>query len=113
MIVHGKERLFRLTVGASMAIAEICPDGDLERLSEAITGPYTKVLANACKIILALQAGYEDARAYDDPTYTPDYMTMEELQTLEPGDFKALEFEAIAQYTKDSKPSVETVAKKK
>lgn len=113
MIVHDKDRRFKLTVGASMKIAELCPDGDMNRLKEVLTGSYASIMKNVVAIILALQAGYEDAKAYDDPTYTPDYMTEEEIATLEPADFQRLETEAIAAYVADSKPTVEVEYKKK
>lgn len=113
MIVHGKERNLKLTIGASLAISEICPDGDLARLEECLTGSYSKVMQNVIHIILALQAGAEDARALDDPGYTPDYMTAAELETLEPDEFKELERAAIVQYKKDTTPTVKTTPKKK
>ena len=31
MLIHGKERRFMLTVGASMDIADLCPHGDITK----------------------------------------------------------------------------------
>ena len=112
MIVHGKDRAFRLTVGASLAIANLCPDGDLERLDEALTGTYAKIVNTAVSVVLALQAGAEDARALDDPTYTPDYMTAAELLSLDPAEFKAVQQAAILAYNGDITPSIEVDSKK-
>ena len=36
MKIGNKEYGFRLTVGASVQIAKLCPNGDLSRISEAI-----------------------------------------------------------------------------
>ena len=113
MIVHGKTRDFKLTIGASLAIAEICPDGDMERLGEVLTGPYHKVMKNAVSVILALQKGYEDARAIDEPGYVPDYMTAEEIMALAPDEFKALEQAAISAFKADLSATVDTEFKKK
>ena len=113
MIVHGKERLFKLTVGASLAIAELCPNGDLDRLSEVLKGSTAQIMSNAVKIIVALQHGYEDARAVDEPGYVPDYMTEAELYAIDMDDFKAFEREAVAVYNGDSSPTVDVESKKK
>ena len=112
MIVNGKERAFKLTVGASLAIANICPDGDLERLDEALTGNYAKIINNVVAVILALQKGAEDARALAEPDYTPDYMTADEVLALEPAELKTLERAAISAFKADSKTSIEVDSKK-
>lgn len=113
MIVHGKERNFKLTVGAALAIANLCPGGDLERLDEVLSGNYAKIINNVVSVVLALQAGAEDARKLDEPDYTPDYMTADELLALEPHEFKAIEQAAIFAYKADITPNVEVTPKKK
>ena len=40
MKIGNKEYGFRLTVGASLQIAKLCPNGDLSRISEAIGTQY-------------------------------------------------------------------------
>ena len=113
MIISGKDRAFSLTIGASLSIAELCPDGDLERLDEILTGNYAKVIPNVVSVVLALQKGGEDARALADPDYKPDYMTAAELMALTPDEFKAVENAAISAFNADAATSIETTSKKK
>ena len=40
MIIFGKERGFSFTVGASVEIAEMCPDGDLTKIEKFLSGKY-------------------------------------------------------------------------
>lgn len=40
--IYGKEYGFMLTAGAAVEIAALCPDGDLDKLSEALNGKDTK-----------------------------------------------------------------------
>ena len=72
MIINGKERKFFLTVGASCAIAELCPDGDIAKIGELFRGRYSKNMTSVAKFIAAMNRGYEErihgrrngARAY-------------------------------------------------
>lgn len=107
MTVHGKERNFKLTVGASEAIAEMCPDGDLARIGEILDGPYTAVAKVAMSVIAELNRGYEEAKGYEEPGYTPDPITIAELSTLEFRELVAMQREALAAFRRDSTPTVE------
>lgn len=113
MIIHGTERKFMLTIGASVEVADMCPDGDLSRLGEIFTGSYKKTVETSTKLILALNKGYEDAKAYDCPGYTPVYLTEKEVLSLPSADFKRLQLEAMAAFRADSKSKVELTETKK
>ena len=110
MIINGKERNFFLTVGASCAIAELCPDGDVANISELFKGRYSKNMTNLAKFIVAMNRGYEE-RMHPDAE-KPDVVTVRELMALTKEEFSQAEAEAIAAYIGDSKTTVETVEPK-
>ena len=113
MTVHGKERGFLLTVGASAEIAELCPGGELDRIGEVLEGPYAKTLRMVAKIIAAMSRGYENNRKYEEPGYVPDPLTVDEILALPTPELKALEDEALAKFAQDTKPAVEVEPGKK
>lgn len=106
MIINGKERNFFLTVGASCAIAELCPDGDIANIGELFSGRYSKNMTSLAKFIVAMNRGYEERMRPD--AEKPDVVTVRELMALTMDEFHQAEAEAIAAYTNDSKTTVET-----
>lgn len=113
MIVHGKERNFLLTVGASAEIAEMCPGGEISRIGEILEGPYNKVLRTTAKIIAAMSRGYENNRKYEEPGYVPEPLTVDEIMALPTGILHKLEEEALAKFNADTGTSVEIEEPKK
>lgn len=107
MLIHGKERKFMLTVGASQDVAKLCPDNDLKRMGELMQGDYVSITDNIMQLIVTLNSAYEAAQAYETPGYTPAPLTLEQLRTLTPAQLKALEKEALAAFVADSTPTVE------
>lgn len=108
MIVYGKERYFKLTVGASAAIADQCPDGDLTRIAEVFAQPYAAKINFLAHFIAALNAGYERARAFEDPTYQADPLTVPQIGALDQDTFLALQHEAMASFNGDVNTKIET-----
>lgn len=113
MIVHGKERKFRMTVGASAEIAKMCPNGDLRELGKIFTRNFVSDIGNIAKIIEILNHAEEEAHSYEDPTYTPDYMMAAEIMTLTPSELTELQKEAFGTIKKDSAQTVKTAPAKK
>lgn len=113
MQVHGREVGFRFTVGASVKISGLCPDGDISRLGEVLEGQYGRVARDSAAIIAALSEGYEQALAFEDPGYRAQPLTVEEIMTLRMGEFTALQAAALAAWSEDSKPTVEVEPEKK
>lgn len=113
MIVHGKERNFLLTVGASSEIADLCPGGDLSRIGEVLEGSYNKTLRTVAKMIAAMSRGYENNRKYEEPGYEPDPLTVDEIMSLPTKVLGELEAEALAKFSEDSGTSVEVEEPKK
>lgn len=110
MVINGKERKFFLTVGASCAIAELCPDGDIAKIGELFRGRYSKNMTSVAKFIAAMNRGYEE-RIHGDAE-KPDVVTVRELMALTMDEFRQAESEAIAAYMADSKTTVETAEPK-
>ena len=69
MQVYGREVGFRFTVGASAKIADLCPDGDIERLGELLDGSYGQVSRDTAAIVVALSEGYEQAQRFENLAY--------------------------------------------
>ena len=113
MQVHGREVGFRFTVGASARISDLCPDGDITRLGEVLEGQYGQVTRDTAAIMVALSEGYEQARSFEVPGHEPDPLTVDELFSLRPSEFNALQQAALAAWTEDSEPTVEVEPEKK
>lgn len=114
MIIHGKERGFCLTIGATIEIAEFCPNGDISKIGDAITkGGYAVQMSNICKMIVALNRGYEERRAFEEPGYVPDPLTEQEVRSLTTTDLTMLQGEAMVAFSRDSETTVETKTPKK
>lgn len=114
MIIHGKERGFALTIGATIEIAEFCPNGDISRIGDAITrGGFARQMTNICKLIVALNKGYEERRAFEEAGYIPDPITEAEVRSLTTADLTVLQEAAMAAFLKDSETTVEVKPPKK
>ena len=113
MTVFGREVGFLLTVGASAEIAELCPDGDIGKLVEVLSGTTSATLTNTARIIVALSRGYESNRAFSEPGYVPRPLTVQEVLALPQSVFLAMQKEAVAAYTASNQTRVEVEEDKK
>ena len=113
MQVYGREVGFRFTVGASARIADLCPDGDIERLGELLNGSYGKVSRDTAAIVVALSEGYEQAQRFEDLAYKPRPLSVEEIMSLRPTEFMELQQAALAAWVEDKKTTVEVEPEKK
>ena len=113
MKIHGKERGFLLTVGAASEIAKFCPDGDITRIEEAFPDSYGKSIDIMVKMVLILNKGYEQNKAYETEGYVPDPITEEELMVLPMTDLMQLLAVAMEKFKGDSTPEVELEEPKK
>lgn len=113
MVIHGKERRFMLTVGASAEIAEFCPDGDLAKMGVLFERPYEEEVRVIAKIVAALSRGYENSKKYEDPTHVADPLTAEEVLSLTVDEYKDLVAAALEAFRKDTQISVATESSKK
>lgn len=105
MKINGVNRKFRLTIGAVAEISAICPDGDIDRMSELFESKdLGSILTATAKIAVAMNK-------YTDPTIDP--LTVEEVFGLEMPEFTALQNEILAAYKGDSTPQINAKSKKK
>ena len=98
MVIHGKERGLLLTVGASVGIAELCPNGDMSRLGEVLSAEnaYGEQVKTISKIIIEMNRGFEMSKKFSEPDYIPEIITEEELLALPPKVFGEFQKAGIA-----------------
>lgn len=102
MLVFGKERKFRLTVGAAIEIANLCPDKDLRKIGELLEKPFSEATDTIVKMIAAMSAGHESYMQYMDPGYAPTPLTEQEIMILHAKQLAELRKEALAAFSKDA-----------
>ena len=96
MVVFGKERGFLMTVGASAAIAKMCPDGRLENWTKMLaSGDDASTIENRAKLICVLNDGYEQNRHFSDSSYKAEPLTVEAVLALPSKTFIGLLGEAL------------------
>jgi hypothetical protein len=108
MLVHGREIKFKRTVQATCEIAEICPDGDINKFVELSDLGYSTSQKAAAVLVCALARGYELSRKYEEPGYVPQELTVEEVLSLDIPEYMALVDEAVEVFKQDAKTTVET-----
>jgi hypothetical protein len=109
MEINGREINFELNVQSHEEICAICPDGDLARMGELYANPGTRKAVEAnIKIAIALNRGYEDHKHFDDPNYSPRYLTEEDFRFYPYYKMPELEKELSAAMTAGMKETVET-----
>lgn len=111
MVINGRETGFKLTVGAALEIGDLCPDNDLAKVDTLFDGGTNKMLRNACKVIRALNRGYElsEKSPTDD---TVKVLTTDELQALEYEEFMDVLNEAMKAFKQDQSTTVQAEPKK-
>lgn len=113
MKVRGKDVNFMRTVLATCEIADLCENGELENFQKLFTGSQHEVVLNKAKIMHYLAKGYEENKVYEDTTYEPNTISVEEIMSLSEDDYIALYDEAIKVFIGDASVSVETEEEKK
>ena len=114
MEIFGEEYGFKLTIGASAAIAELCPEGDLARIEEVLDGKrVAKVINFTASFIEALAKGFDDARRYAGEEVTHKPLTADMVKALPSNVFKEVQSAAIAAFRSDTETTVEVAPSKK
>lgn len=107
MDIHGRNIGFLRTVLATCEIADLSPDGDVNRFDSLLQSPkYAVTQRAAAGFIAALSKGYEMAKAFDDPKYSPKPLSVNEALNLDENTFNELFMEALTAWTGE-KPTVE------
>lgn len=113
MNIFGEEYGFMLTVGASTAIARLCPDGDLNRMNEVLNGTFADAITFSASFIVAMANGYDDAKRFIGEEVTHKPLTLDMVMALPGNIFAEVQAAALAAFGSDINPTVEIDTKKK
>lgn len=111
MKIGNKEYGFRLTVGASVQIAKLCPEGDISRIAEAVGTNYGKQAEVLAQIVSALSNGYAAAEAFEGRK--ANRLSVEDVLSVDPKTFEELTKEAFSVFGTDVKGEIEVSGSKK
>ena len=111
MTINNKDYGFKLTVGASVQIARLCPNGDLSRIGEAVGGEYGNTVEAMCEIITALNNGFAASEEFEGRE--ANRIKKEELFSLSPSDFMEVQTEAMKAFGIDISGEIEVKSTKK
>lgn len=114
MTIHGRDIGFRISVGATSELAEMCPDKDINRLSELMDSPSVIGQIDAAMKIMAIASKwYEEEEHYLDPSYKQNPLTVNELMCLTNDDILSLQNELFKAFNVDAETTVHTEEVKK
>lgn len=113
MKIYGRDYGFKMTVGASVEISEMCPDGDIKNIGQLLEGRFSQVSRTGAEFICALSRGFEAAKSFEEPGYKPAPLTVELLMTLDQETFTETQLEAMRAFKNDKQGTVEAEPAKK
>ena len=114
MEIFGEEYGFLLTIGASAAVAELCPDGDLSRIEEVLDeNKPSQVINFTAHLCEAMAKGFDDAKRFSGEQVTHRPLTAEMVLALSRDDFKDVQDAAIAAFKANTETTVEVAPSKK
>lgn len=111
MKIGNKEYGFKLTVGASMQIAKLCPNGDLARIAEAVGANYGQQAEVMAKMISALSNGYAASEEFEGRK--ANRLSYEDVLSLSPALFTEVSAEAFRVFGVDVRGEIEVETEKK
>lgn len=110
MKIHGKEIGFALTIGASVEIAKMCPNGDIRKIGELLDGnDYTKTVEVSTKLIKLMNDGFCGIERINGRTAEP--LTEEEILLFTPKELHDVTAEVMKTFVGDTHGEVETELK--
>lgn len=107
MKIRGKEIQFLRTVKATSDIAKLCPDEDIERVGELFDGNVPKIIEVGAKLVHYLNEGYEMSKHYDDPSYVPNVISVDEIMYLDEQTFIELMKDAFNSISNGAQTTIE------
>ena len=91
MKINGREIKFLRTVKATSDLARLCPDGDINRIGELFDGSdLATTIESGAKLIHFLNEGYEMHKAFTEPGYKPDIISVDEIMYLDDATYTKL-----------------------
>lgn len=112
MKIKGKERCFEFNVQSHEEIAKLCRDNDISNLAEIMTNTLTSA-DTIISMAIAMNRGFEDHRAYDNPNYKAEYLEKEDFRFLTMVEMKQLEKEIMDAMNFGNRTEIETEEPKK
>ena len=110
--IHGRSVGFARNVFANIEISKLTPDGDISSFGEALSSMnFADSMEAMISMILILNQAYEMQMKFEDPQYEGSPLTRDEILLLNDEQFQALTEDAMAQFSEDSKTSIEAEAK--
>lgn len=113
MRIFDDEYGFMLTVGASAEIADLCPNGDLNRMGELLDGRFSDTVNFTASLVVAMAKGFDDARRFSGEEVTHKPLTKEMMLALPSNVFRDAQAAALAAFRGDTETSVEVAPSKK
>ena len=108
MIIRGKERGFELNVQSHAEIEKLCENKDFDNFMKLFDGKTQgENIQMDMRIACILNKGYEDRLAYEDPNYSPVYLTMEDMRFMKIVDVQKMERELIKAISAGNETTVE------
>lgn len=113
MEINGREIKFLRTVKATSDMAKLCPDENIERMGELFNGNLATTLETGAKIIHYLNEGYEMNKHFEDPSYQPQVLSVEQIMYLDDVTFTQLMQSAMASMGNGAETTIELQENKK
>lgn len=110
MTIRGREIRFMCTVEAHHKISAIAQDNNIDTVLHMLQDPSDTVAlyTNVVLFTAAMSEGFEQHRAWEEPDYTPNPLTLDELAHLRRKELDTLFGEAMEAFIEDIGVSVET-----
>lgn len=112
MKIRGKDVNFLRTVKTTVDLAELCPNRDLSLIDSIFQDNIADAQINAAKLIHIMNEGYEMNKAFENPDYEPDVISVEEVLYLDNDTFEEALKKAMNAFEKGAKRTVETEPQK-
>lgn len=110
MNIHGKNIQFAMTVGASLEIAKLCPDGDLQRVAELFgSDNYIKTVETSIKLMKVMNDAFVGIEKLNGRE--ADVLTEEELLLLTPAELADATQELLKAFMSDTKGEMDIESK--
>ena len=111
MKIGSKEYGFKLTVGASVQIAKLCPGNDLSQIGKAVGNGYGEQAETMAKMIVFLSDGFAAAEEFEGRK--ANRLTYDQVMSLTPHVFAQVSSEAIKAFMGDVNGEIEVETEKK
>lgn len=113
MEIFGEEYGFLLTVGASADIADLCPNGDLNRIGELLDGKVADTIRFTASFIVAMSNGFDDAKRFAGEEVTHKPLTARMLLSLPSDIFREVQDAALKAFKAGTETTVQVAPSKK